>query len=888
MSFRITVSPGGILHASGNAAMEKAFASGSGAGLLRLLKLEAPPDAEPPVHFFRRIGRDFAARLCRVPESDPETMFRAARPNTEQLATELFERPPMIGGEYLTIDLLNHLHGELEAAMRQEIADSGLGVPAYLRKLSPAWNSVGKITFHLAENKKNEDGRHPFAFLATFIHRLSENDQPRHLPLATALKTFSNDRAALLTLLRPIRKAAEKSPFVARLLSDGAIYRPCLWTPGEAYAFVQTIPIFEEANILVRFANLWKKRPRRLQVKLSLEVAKRPSRLNAELLLKFKAEAVIGNETLTPSELEEIMNSGCGLIRIKGQWVDANPRSVQKLLKYWNTPQHETFSLAEGARLLAGAAPELSDIDSELLRIEATKDLERLLSCEGLSEELRQPELPVSLSRTLRAYQVDGVKFLWRTTTVGMGACLSDDMGLGKTLQVLTYLELLRARGLLSPLPALLVAPASLLENWKSEAATFTPLLRLKILHNSALESGELSRFEANPTGFLEGSDLAVTTYTMATRLTELQKLEFPAIVIDEAQAIKNPNSNQSRAVRLLRGKRRIALSGTPIENRMTDLWSIFDFLMPGLLGTLPRFQAWIHSLEERPEKSFAPLRRLTSPYILRRLKSDRSIIRDLPDKSEVNAYCTLTKEQAILYSRVLERMKQEIICAGEENRSGIVLGALTHFKQICNHPAQYTGGGDFRPEASGKFLRLAELVASIASRQEKVLVFTQYREMCEPLHEHLSHCFGRSGLVLHGGTPVQRRAELVKEFQREDGPPFFVLSLKAAGTGLNLTAANHVIHFDRWWNPAVENQATDRAYRIGQHRNVLVHKMICVGTIEERIDELIRDKRKLAGSLIPVGVESELIRMPVAELLKLARLDLRHLEETEWSPNGQ
>ena len=226
--------------------------------------------------------------------------------------------------------------------------------------------------------------------------------------------------------------------------------------------------------------------------------------------------------------------------------------------------------------------------------------------------------------------------------------------------------------------------------------------------------------------------------------------------------------------------------------------------------------------------------------------------------------------------------MKRDLECAGEDGKAGVVLGALTHFKQICNHPAQYTGGGDFRPEASGKFQRLAELAEPIASRQEKVLVFTQYREMCEPLHEHLAHCFGRPGLVLHGGTPVGRRAGLVEEFQREDGPPFFVLSLKAAGTGLNLTAASHVIHFDRWWNPAVENQATDRAYRIGQHRNVLVHKMICVGTIEARIDALIRDKRKLADDLLASGVESELMRLPAAELLKLARLDLNHMEETE------
>lgn len=562
MSIRITVSPGGVLRAAGDAALEQAFASGSGAGLLALLKGDAPPDAEPPVHFFRRVGREFAARLCRVPESDPETMFRSARPGAELLAAELFDRPSMTGGEYLTLDLLTRLHEELEAAMRAEIARSGLSVPDYLRTLSPAWSSVGKLSFHLAENKKNEDGRHPFAFLATFIHRLSENDQPRHLPLAAALQDLlRRPRRPSGAAAADPRGGGEGAASSPRLLADGSIYRPCVWTPDEAHAFVQAIPVFEEANILVRFANLWKKRPPKLQAKVSLEVGRKPSRLNSELLLRFTVEAVIGDEKLTPAELEELLHSGGGLVRIKGEWVNADPENVQKLLKQWGALPREALTLAEGARLLAKAAPEFPAVDSDLLRIEAAEELEKLLSGDGFPDELRRPPLPAPLARTLRPYQVGGVDFLWRTTVLGMGGCLADDMGLGKTLQVLTYLELLRKRGLLSPLPALLIAPASLLENWKSEAAKFTPGLRLKLLHNSALVPGELDRFEADPAGFLAESDLAVTTYAMATRLRGLHALEFPAVVIDEAQAIKNPNSGQSRAVRRLRGRRRIALS---------------------------------------------------------------------------------------------------------------------------------------------------------------------------------------------------------------------------------------------------------------------------------------------------------------------------------------
>ena len=880
----ISVTPGGKLLVEGDAALAEAFASGVGAGFLALLKGTVPADAPGSFHFFRRLAREYVARLCRMPESEPDAMFAAAFPDAETVRNLLFDRPPMNGGEYLTAELLESLFRELEKAVRAELAASGGGLLEYLRTLSPAWESVGKVAFHLAANRKNEDGQHPFAFLATFIHRLSENDQPRHLPLATALRTFSSDRRALLALLLPIRRAAEKSELVARMLADSSIYRPCVWTSAEAYAFVREIPMYEEANILVRFANLWKKRPKKLQAQVALDVGRRPGRLNSELLLKFSVQAVIGDEKLTPEELESLLESGGGLVRIKGEWVEADPENVRKLLKQWGALPRETLTLTEGARLLSGAAVEFPApvADPELLRVEATAELEALLSGEGVPEEWKRPALPARLETLLRPYQKSGVDFLWRMSVLGMGACLADDMGLGKTLQVLAFLELLRVQGALKERPALLILPASLLANWRDEAAKFTPELRLKLLHGSELAPGWQEEFAAHPAEFLRGCDLAVTTYTTAVRLLAgLRELEFSAVIADEAQALKNPESNQSRAVRSLRARRRIALSGTPVENRLTDLWSIFDFLSPGLLGSLPRFQESVKRMEEAGN-SYAPLRRLTSPYILRRLKSDRSIIRDLPDKSEVNVFCTLTKEQALLYRRVVDAMRRDLELAGEERRAGVVLGALTHFKQICNHPAQFLGGGDFRTESSGKFRRLAELAERIASRREKALVFTQFREMCEPLHELLAHSFGRPGLVLHGGTPVARRPELVAEFQREEGPPFFVLSLKAAGTGLNLTAANHVIHFDRWWNPAVENQATDRAYRIGQHRNVLVHKFLCVGTIEQRIDWMIRDKRKLSDSLLESGVESTLMKMNPAELLRFAKLDLNTLEEDD------
>jgi non-specific serine/threonine protein kinase len=494
--------------------------------------------------------------------------------------------------------------------------------------------------------------------------------------------------------------------------------------------------------------------------------------------------------------------------------------------------------------------------------------LQGLRSPQGLA----QIDPGEALQGVLRPYQQVGVRWLYLLTKLGLGACLADDMGLGKTIQVLSLLLVLKRQESARPRPSLLVAPASLLANWVAEIERFAPGLKALVAHPSALPAAEWKALDGARLG---DADLVITSYASLLRAPWMAEVPWRLAVLDEAQAIKNPGAKQTRAVNKLQADARLALTGTPVENRLGDLWSIFDFINPGLLGTSKEFASFAKRLGEGPHTSYGPLRELVRPYILRRLKTDRTVIADLPDKTEIKAFCPLSRRQAALYEQAVNDLAEQLADATGIRRKGLVLAFLMRFKQICNHPSQWLGDGAWAEGDSGKFGRLRDIAEVIAARQEKMLVFTQFREVTAPLAACLASVFGRPGLVLHGATEVKKRKDLVRRFQEDDSVGFFVLSLKAGGSGLNLTAASHVVHFDRWWNPAVENQATDRAFRIGQTRNVLVHKFVCRGTVEEKIDQLIESKRHLSQELLEGGADLLLTEMKDEELLKLVALDI-------------
>lgn len=860
--------------------LERALAYRPASGLLDMVRYGLPAGAGPAMAWLRERAQAQLMRYLRALRRGEEVSAATLTPDAATAAAWLDAMPPLHGVP-IAASTLQAWFGGLAEALQRAAARDWCSEEEWLSRLGEGWRQLGTLCFHLAENAGEGADVAPFAFLATFIHKAGADGKPRHAPLGLAQKIFAGDSAALLALLRPLKEAAVEVPFLRELIDSGAVMRPCAWSARQAYAFLEALPQLEAAGIETRVVNLWKAYPPRVELEVKLDPAEsadgrksdRAPALNIGSLLRFIPQVALGQHYLTEAELEELLSGeDDGLVRFRGEWVRLDREKLQKLLDSW---RQAARMAAGGIPLLAGLRWLLAPKTQRPAGLPPAEDGVRVRASEALLaalEHLRigqaEPLTPPALWSLLRGYQREGVRFLLNVTEAGFGACLADDMGLGKTIQVVAWLAHLHAAGALNERAALIVAPASLLTNWQQEIARFAPQLTVRLLHPEALSAADTARLHRDPVSLLTGAHIALTTYGMATRLAEpLTAAELPALVLDEAQAIKNAESARSRAVRQLCSPRRVALTGTPVENSPAELHSLFDFLTPGLLGKAKDFAAHLR----RAGNDYTSLRRIVRPFLLRRLKNDPKLLPELPPKTEQPAWCLLTPQQVQLYRRETENLRAVVNEPDPAARLTLVLPILGRLKQICNHPAQYLGEPSYDPAASGKMQQLGHLAERMAEAGDAVLVFTQYRSVIEPLHDYLAGIFGRSGLVLHGGTPLEERQQRVGAFQQAGGPPFMVLSLMAAGTGLTLTRARHVIHFDRWWNPAVENQASDRAYRIGQKNPVVIHPFITRGTIEENIHRMLTRKREMADALLGGGLEKLLLQLNPQELLALA-----------------
>jgi non-specific serine/threonine protein kinase len=870
------------------ARLAEAFGRASGHGLLQLGAGEVGQSIPPTFVWWRDFAARYVGAVClhasgAAGDAPPAAIVSAVPPPSEgDLASLMLTAPMMPGAEYLSTDLLLGLWGDLGAAFAMSLAASGTDLQAYLKALNPAWNVIGRVHFNLAENHRDPDL--PFAFMATYTTRLSAQAKAQHLPLGQALREYAGaaNRDKLLSLLVPVQRAAERCGWLKTMVESGEIFHPLRWSPAEATRFLNSVPDLESAGVIVRMPANWRAgRPPRPQVTATIG-GRPPSGAGLDALLDFHMDVTLEGEPLTAEEMASLLAGTEALVLLRGHWVEIDrprlERAIRRFTEVQDLAEREGLTFADAMRLLAGAAVTGEDepaAEADWSRITAgpwlAKTLTALRRLDGAGVDPGS-----ALKGSLRPYQKVGVEWLHLLSGLGLGACLADDMGLGKTIQVLSLL-LIQKRKRTDRKPSLLVAPASLLANWVAEIQRFAPDLHAKIVHSSAMNADELKQLA---TDGVSGLDLAITSYGSLLRMPVLRETSWRFVVLDEAQAIKNPSAKQTRAAKTLKAEARIALTGTPVENHLGDLWSIFDFINPGLLGSAKEFGRYTKGLAERPHNPYGPLRDLVRPYILRRMKTDKTVIADLPDKTEIKAFCPLSRKQAALYAQTVADLSEALQNADGIRRKGIILATLTRLKQICNHPSQWLNDNEWAEVDSGKWIRLREIAGVIAARQQKMLVFTQFREMTAPLAAYLGGIFGRPGLVLHGGTLVKNRKALVQTFQEDESVPFFVLSLKAGGSGLTLTAASHVVHFDRWWNPAVENQATDRAFRIGQKNNVLIHKFVCQGTMEEKIDALIEAKQGLSEDVLAGGDEINLTEMKDEDLLRMVALDLKSAME--------
>lgn len=725
------------------------------------------------------------------------------------------------------------------------------------------------LCFHLGETGKQHEGKPPFAMLATVITGRADNGKDQHTALSRLLGEGSG-HPAFAPLMALLDRLGTQEAFWRDIHRRSPVWKPQYLSGEEAYRLLATTETLAGLGITLKLPAAWQgRRPRKVQLSIQVQA---PSETDGEAKqpwLRFQPR-ILRPDGRVIADIEELPDQD-GLVRLSGKWVMVSRKRLTELTEHWQqliAIQRQGVPLTTALNWLARWS---ASRDTEALGLEdgpmscaddsqrdVTIDLgpallPRLRPLLNPSEAALPPAAESALAEdfqaTLRPYQRVGVAWLYQLIHNGLGGVLADDMGLGKTVQILALLTIIRRQQ--PSAPCLLIVPTSLLGNWQREAATFAPALKLSVCHPSCA-SPDLA-----PKKLFEHADIVLTTYGIVKNRPEFSEPSWQLVVCDEAQALKNPGTAVHQGVQRLLGGPRILLTGTPIENSLSDLWALMDTCCRPLLGTWPQFQGRLGELTEDPQ----PVKTLIKPFLLRRMKTDATICAELPAKIYRDVYCPLSPVQTALYREELNHWHafaaeqnsdcDELAKTEPQERGGHILTTLLHLRQICNHPAQLKKDDQYRVADSGKFYRLVELGQSIKAQNEKMLVFTAYRELTAELAALLAKVFGREGFVLHGGTAPGERSRMVAAFQRPDGPPFFVLSLKAGGSGLTLTEASHVVHFDRWWNPAIENQATDRAYRIGQKKRVVVHRFICPGTVEERLGSLVAAKQHLADDVI-------------------------------------
>ncbi len=807
---------------------------------------------------------DEAERFASLVASVPPAALAFRKTDPRELLKALVDTilrdaaAPRSGGSSLHdrwLAALTTRDGRIDAG-ETELARLRASVDAWLRPMLAQAQAPFRLAFRLEEPPADP----------------AENSAPWHLAY---LMQGREDRSLLLPpdkaprelLLRSLGEAASISKSVERGLQLGNVEGLDTDATG-AFAFLtRDAAALESAGFGVFLPSWWSRKG--TKKRLALKGTARPPKFTGSSGLTFASvvevdwRVAIGDEELTEKELKQLAKLKTPLVKVRGQWVQLSAEEIGEALQFLR--KKEKTSVRDLIRTRLTEATGTLPIE-EIEGTGAVRDLLERLEGKREWEELPEPE---GFEGTLRPYQKRGYSWLRFLERAGLGACLADDMGLGKTVQTLA---LLQSDWPEHRRPVLLICPTSVTGNWLREAQRFTPSLPVLLHHGTSRARGEKLVDTINT------SALVISTYSLLHReLETLNKVSWRGVVLDEAQNIKNSETRQAKAARAIHADFRIALTGTPVENNVGDLWSVMEFLNPGLLGSASEFRSsfFLPIQTLRDPDATAALKRITGPFILRRLKSDKSIIADLPEKNEMKVFCNLTKEQATLYRAVVDEVQDDLASSEGIERRGLILATLSRLKQVCNHPAHFLGDNSELPGRSGKLARLTEMLDESVAAGDFALVFTQYAAMGTLLQRHIAESMGLESLFLHGGTPRKRRDEMVERFQNDAGAPrIFILSLKAGGTGLNLTRASHVFHFDRWWNPAVENQATDRAFRIGQTKSVQVHKMVVAGTLEERIDAMIEGKQELAQNIVGTGEGwlTELSNAQLRDLLTLSR----------------